>query len=122
MIIGIGTDIVRVGRIRAAAENRRFFEEYFGARERAMINNRTDAAKCAANNFAAKEAFAKALGTGVRGFSLKEIEILRDDLGRPYISLSGAANDAAVRAGVKNIHVTLSDTEENSVAFVVLEG
>lgn len=122
MILGIGTDIVEIRRIRTAAENRRFMDEYFGERERELLRAKKDISPSAANNFAAKEAFAKAVGTGVRGFSICEVEVLRDELGKPYIELSGKAREAAERMGVKSVHVTLSNTAELAVAFVVLEG
>lgn len=122
MILGIGTDIVEIKRIRTAAENRRFTEEYFGEREREFLCAKKDISPSAANNFAAKEAFSKAVGTGVRGFSICEVEVLRDELGKPYIELSGKAREVAERMGVKSIHVTLSNTAELAVAFVVLEG
>ena len=57
MIVGIGTDLAEVGRIRKALENRRFLEEYFSAEEREFLCTKKDAAPSVANNFAAKEAF-----------------------------------------------------------------
>lgn len=122
MILGIGTDIVDIKRIRTAAENKRFTEEYFGKRERELLSAKKDPIPSAANNFAAKEAFSKAVGTGVRGFSICDVEVLRDGLGKPYIALSGKACEVAERMGVKSIHVTLSNTAELAAAFVILEG
>ena len=74
------------------------------------------------NNFAGKEAFSKALGTGVRGFSLAEIEILRDGLGKPYINLYGKAKNTFGAMGGKNIHISISDTDNISTAVVIIEG
>ena len=122
MIVGIGTDIAEVGRIRRALENGRFLEKCFSTKERELLDAKKDAAPSAANNFAAKEAFSKALGTGVRGFALHEVAVLRDALGKPYIHLSGKAEAAAQAHGVERIHVSLTNTEAYASAFVVLEG
>ena len=122
MIVGIGTDLVEVGRIRKALENGRFLETYFSAEEREFLCTKKEAAPGAANNFAAKEAFSKALGTGVRGFALCEVAVLRDALGKPYIRLNGKAAAAAQACGAKRVHVSLTNTEAYASAFVVLEG
>lgn len=122
VIIGIGTDIVEIGRIRKAAENPRFLLKHFSVQERALFEEKKDAAPSIANNFAAKEAFSKALGTGVRGFALSEVAILRDALGAPVLTLSGRAAEIAAERGVTAMHVSLSNTDEYAVAFVVLEG
>lgn len=122
MIIGIGTDIVDIERIRKAMAKPRFMEEYFGVSERDFLMAKSNPAPSVANNFAAKEAFSKAIGTGVRGFSIAEVQTLRDELGKPYIELSGKAQEIAEKLGVKKIHVTLSNTADCAVAFVILEG
>lgn len=122
MIIGIGTDIVDINRIQNIVANERFVKEYFGEDERVFLMGKKNPAPSIANNFAAKEAFSKALGTGVRGFSISEVQVLRDELGKPYIVLSGKAEKAMLDTGAKKIHVTLSNTDTSAVAFVVLEG
>ncbi len=122
MIIGIGSDIVKIARIYDACKNDRFLNEYFGEDEKEFLRAKKNMAPSAANNFAAKEAFSKALGTGVRGFSICEVEVLRDELGKPYINLCGKAKSICEELGVKRIHVTLSNTDDDAVAFVVLEG
>ncbi len=71
-----------------------------------------------AANFAAKEAFAKALGTGVRGFSLGEVSVLRDRLGAPYFLLSGRAKQLAEERGLA-FSVSLTHTDALAAAFVV---
>lgn len=122
MIVGIGTDITEISRIRKAMEQERFLQEYFGEQERGFLLKKKDPVPSVANNFAAKEAFSKALGTGVRGFRLCEVEVLRDALGKPYIELHGAAAACMQKRGGKTVHVSLSNSKENAVAFVVLEG
>ncbi len=71
-----------------------------------------------AANWAAKEAFAKALGTGVRGFALSEVAVLRDDLGAPYFALTGDAHRLAAARGLR-FSLSLSHTEGLALAFVV---
>ena len=122
MIIGTGTDIVEIKRIEKALENKRFLDEYFGGDEKEFLLKKKNSAPSIANNFAAKEAFSKALGTGVRGFSVNEVQTLRDELGKPYIILLGNAKKAADKLGVKNIFVSLSNTEQYALAYVILEG
>lgn len=122
MILGIGTDITEIRRIRKAMEQERFLLEYFSGRERAFLLAKKDPAPSVANNFAAKEAFSKALGTGVRDFRLSEVEVLRDALGKPYIVLCGRAAACMQARGGRTVQVSLSNSAENAVAFVVLEG
>ena len=122
VIVGIGTDVVKIDRIAKACENPRFLEEYFSERERSFLCKKKNMALSAANNFAAKEAFSKALGTGVRSFSIREVEVLRDELGKPYIELYGKALKCTEKVNAKNIHVTLSNTDTDAIAFVILEG
>lgn len=71
-----------------------------------------------AANFAAKEAFSKALGTGVRGFSLAEVSVLRDHLGAPYFAFSGEAEKQVRERGLQ-FSVSLTHTDELAAAFVV---
>ena len=74
------------------------------------------------NNFAGKEAFSKVLGLGFReGVSLREIEILRNENGKPYILLSGNTHKIAERLEIKNINVSITDTNNLSTAFVIGE-
>ena len=96
-----GIDLVEIGRIAKSMENPRFLERVYSPEELELLRSRAkadtplhlslSAVNTAAANFCAKEAFAKAMGTGVRGFSLSEVSVLRDELGRPYLSLSGNA-------------------------------
>lgn len=115
--MGIGTDIIEVARIEKSIASERFLKEVYTEKEIELIKEK--GAETAAVNFAAKEAFSKALGTGVRGFRLSEVEILRDSLGKPYINLYGAA---ARIAGNTEIEVSLSHTKEYAVSFVIIKG
>ena len=88
MIIGIGTDLIEIERIKKACVKEAFLLRSFTLEERACIDGRPERA---AGNFAVKEAVSKAMGTGFRGIGLNEIEVLRDAFGKPYINLYGRA-------------------------------
>lgn len=118
MIYGIGCDIIEIERI--AKADSRFLEKHFTKCEQELFEKKKHPQTIAAN-FAAKEAFSKALGTGVKGFSLVDVEVLRDELGKPYINLYGDAKELCKTAGIGEIFVTLSHSKELAVAYVVLE-
>ena len=118
MIFGIGCDIIEIERI--AKQDEHFLEKHFTKEEQELFKKKKLPQTIAAN-FAAKEAFSKALGTGVRGFSLIDVEVLRDDLGKPYINLYNNAKEICKKAGVGEIYVTLSHSKELAMAYVVLE-
>lgn len=124
MILGIGADIVDNGRIETVVSRhgRRFIQRIFSKREAARLDNYGYARQMVAANFAAKEALAKALGTGFRyGVSFSDIEVVHDRRGKPHINLSGAAADFARKMGAKHIHLSLSHEKSHSVAVVILE-
>ena len=106
-----GIDLVEIERIRRSAQSAAFVARVFGAREREEWTRSGKKAEHLAGAFAAKEAFAKALGTGIRGFSLCEVEVLHDPLGAPYFALSGkAAALAESRALVFSLSITHTRT------------
>lgn len=124
MIVGIGTDIVRIDRL--AAGLRRFGVRYaariLSAAERAEFAVSRDPAHFLAKRFAAKEATAKALGTGFRGgFGFADIAITHDAYGCPQLVLEAGARRLAGCRGARRWHVSLSDDAAYAVAFVVLE-
>lgn len=115
MIIGIGTDIVDIERIRKACLKQAFFEKNFSPRENEFFAKKKDCTESVAANFAAKEAFVKALGVGIfGGIALRDIEVLRNPAGKPYIVLHQPGWD-------KKVHVSLSHESAYAVAFVVIE-
>ena len=118
MILGIGCDILEIKRIRDLQEKHRL-DTIYTEEERRQAMER---ASMLVGDFSVKEAVAKCFGTGVRGFALTEIEVLRDALGRPYVKLYGAAEALFRRLGGSRIHVSISDTGELVTAFAVLEG
>jgi len=123
MIWGIGSDIIRVSRIRAAIERRpeRFLLRVLTAPERAACAGRRDGARYAAKRFAAKEAFAKALGTGFRRpATLGRISVLNDPAGRPYLAFDDELRSRLDSLGIGESHVTISDDGDWSFATVIL--
>ncbi|MCH5184889.1 MAG: holo-ACP synthase [Oscillospiraceae bacterium] len=122
MIVGIGTDIIEIERVSAEIEKERLLEKYFSEDEIKFLNDQTSSrTPTAASCFAAKEAFSKALGTGVRGFILKEVEILRDEKGKLIMRLSGDAKQVALSRGARRYHVSISHCKEYAMATVILE-
>lgn len=126
-IIGIGTDIVEVERMRQAVERQdeRFVQHILHPNEYAIYceKNKTKitAIPYLAKRFAAKEALSKALGTGfTQGVSLTDIETRNDEHGKPTLHLHGKAAEKAKALGVQHYHLSLSDEKEYAVAFVVL--
>ncbi|WP_458526347.1 holo-ACP synthase [Onishia taeanensis] len=125
MILGVGTDIARVARFETAMARHgdRFAARVLGAHEQARLAEHGQPAAYLAKRFAAKEAFVKALGTGMRhGMRWGEIQVVNDSLGRPSLTLSGKAQTLAERLGVTGIHLSISDEAELALALVVLEG
>jgi len=122
MVIGIGTDIVEVGRISRNIGNKAFMDRVFTCREQEYFLERKWNPQIIAGTFSAKEAVAKALGTGFRGFGWKDIEILRDDLGKPYAVLHGGAAERMRSCEGVQIHLSISHVKELAVAYSILEG
>lgn len=114
----VGIDLVEVKRIKKSIQNPRFCERVFGPAERAFLQERGFSAQSAAASFCAKEAFAKALGTGVRGFSLREVELLRGSFGEPSLHLSGQAQRIVCERGLV-FSVSVTHTKEYASAVVI---
>lgn len=123
MILGIGCDIVRVERVERAAKNERFLIRVYTEAERtyAVQCGRAGAASLAAR-FAGKEAVLKAFGTGLRGGTLHDVEILPGALGAPEVHLYGYFAARAAEMGVMRIWITLSHEKEYATAYCMLEG
>ena len=88
MIVGIGNDIIEIERIEKAILKEGFKNKVYTQRELENIEKRGNRTETYAGIFSAKEAISKAIGTGVREFSLTDLEILNDDLGKPYVVVS----------------------------------
>jgi holo-[acyl-carrier protein] synthase len=124
MIYGIGTDIVAIERFQRfmATGNSAIIERLFTAAERSMCGSRKDAASCLAARFAAKEAFLKALGTGLRdGISWQDMEVSNNALGKPELALSGKAAEQFQAKELVSIQLSLSHDGGTAIAMVVLE-
>lgn len=123
MIIGVGVDIVEIRRIeKAISRNNKFLEKVFTSGELEYLKQRNLRPEFAAGRFAAKEAVAKALGTGFREFGLQDIEIKRDELGKPLVFLKGKAKEIGDRYSNCKIHLSISHGEDSAVAYAVMEG
>ena len=121
MIYGIGTDIVLISRIKNTEafakkilSNKEFilWKDYLPGKQKTFL----------AKQFAAKEAIAKALGTGFQnGIFPKDIEILRNDLGKPYISAQGSLKNVFTDLEITSSHVSIADETDYVVAFAIIE-
>ena len=123
MILGIGSDIIHIPRVARAIANERFLERVYTARERAYAESRGKSMTASlAARFAGKEAVLKAFGTGLRGGTLHDVEILPDALGAPKVHLHGFFAARAAEMGVTRVWVTLSHEKEYATAYCILEG
>lgn len=118
MIVGIGNDIIEIERVKKACQSEAFLRHVYTAREREAFGQ---SPASLAGNFAVKEAVAKALGIGFRGFGPIGIEVLREESGRPYVVLHGAAGERAESLGISRIWVTISHDRESAIATAVAE-
>jgi holo-[acyl-carrier protein] synthase len=125
MIYGVGIDLVRVARIAAVLSRYgdRFLNRVFTPREIAYCRGKVWTASGLALRFAAKEAFAKALGVGLRkgGIRWREVEVVPDSRGKPELSLSGRAAELCREAGITGMHLSLTDEDDRALAVVILE-
>lgn len=123
MVVGIGTDIIEIERIKRAVERTsRFVDKLLTPRERKNIKEGNKSAYASiAGIFAAKEAVSKALGTGFVSFEMVDIEILKDQKGKPFVKLYNGARIRADELGIQQIHVTISHCNTYATAFVITE-
>lgn len=120
MITGLGVDIVEIDRMARALERHPTMRErLFSAEERAYCDKRNRPEIHYALRFAAKEAVLKALGTGFAGMKFTDVEVVRDQGGRPEPRLSGRAKELADEIGVLEMHLSLSYTHTTAVASAV---
>lgn len=124
MVIGLGTDLIEIARIERSVERfgERFLERVYTPGEIAYCYAKKSFAESLAARFAAKEAGAKALGTGIsRGVTWKEFEVRRLPGLRPELHLSGRAAEIAAALGVRRLSLSLTHSREMSLAVVVAE-
>jgi holo-[acyl-carrier protein] synthase len=124
MIVGSGIDLAEIGRIRQSIDRygTRFLNRIYTAAEQAYCLRKRNSAESFAARFAAKEAGAKALGTGIsHGVSWLEIEVVREPSGKPTIKYHGRAAQIAARLGVAHAALSITHTADLAMASVVLE-
>ncbi|MGI6345299.1 MAG: holo-ACP synthase [Bacillota bacterium] len=123
MIVGLGVDIVEIERIRSVYEAYpdRFLSRLLSAPELAEWQSRGRQLDSLAGIWAAKEAVAKALGTGVAGFLLVDLQITHDPQGRPQVSLVRGASALAASRQIQQIHLSISHSRSYAVAVAIAE-
>jgi holo-[acyl-carrier protein] synthase len=123
MIRGMGLDLCEVERMRDTDHRNRLMRRCFTDAERShVLYRRAMGPETAAGIFAAKEAALKALGTGMTGISLSEVEVRHNDLGMPYLLLWGAAKIRAEALGARQAYLSITHTKETAAAVAILEG
>ena len=123
MIIGVGTDMVELPRIARAIKTTGLADKLFTAAEIDMAEGKGQRkVSTLAGCFAAKEAVVKAIGTGFAGCWPNEVEILRDAVGKPTVTLFGKIRALADERGIEHIHISISNTAAHALAFAVAEG
>jgi len=123
MIIGIGTDIIEIARVEKAIEKTEsFLRKVYTEKEQAAYLKNNKKVETLAGLFSAKEAVSKALGTGFRGFSFLDIEILSNDLGKPEVTLYGVAKKLSETLGITRVHVSISHSKSHATSFAIAEG
>ena len=124
-ILGIGVDVIQNKRIRNLTSNKSFIKRTFGKKEIVLLKKNLNKANFMAKRFAAKEAFAKTIGTGFRyNLNFKDIEILNDKIGKPFFYKSKKINEIInKRFKIKkyNLFLSISDEKDYSVAFTILQ-
>ena len=121
-VVGVGVDAIEVGRIRTALlRTPTLLARLFTERERASCMTSCGDLRYGglAARFAAKEAVAKALGTGITGFAFRDIEILNGPDGRPTVTLHGGAAEVALAAGIDDVQISMSTSGDLAVANAV---
>lgn len=122
MIFGTGVDITEVSRFKKWVESPGMLERFFNPLEMKDFKSVQKACEHYAARFAAKEAFSKALGTGLAGFDLKDVYVLNDENGKPFIELEHSALELfEQRCGKSKIHLSLSHEKQYAVSYVIIE-
>ena len=121
MIVGIGNDIIEIERVEKAISKEGFIAKVYTQREIENIVKRGNRAETYAGIFSAKEAISKAIGTGVREFALTDLEILNDDLGKPYVIVSDKLNKIIQRKKENyQIEIAISHSKKYATAMAII--
>ncbi len=123
-LFGVGTDIIRVNRLKKSLKKKPFLSRIFSDEEIIKCKRTKNNSNCFAKRFAAKEAFSKALGTGIsKGINFNEIVILNEKSGKPYIKLINKTKKIVERKIKKKnykISLSIADEKDYAVAFVTI--
>ena len=122
-ICGTGTDIANINRIKKSLKNKDFINRLFDKNEVKKCSTQINKANCYAKRFAAKEAFSKALGTGIsKGLSFKDIEITNNKKGKPILNINGESKKIIKKLIKKKFKtfVSLSDEKSHAIASVII--
>ncbi|QJA09963.1 holo-ACP synthase [Romboutsia sp. CE17] len=119
-ILDIGVDIVEIERIKDAInKNSRFLYRFFTEDEIEYFKSKNFKTETIAGNFAAKEAVSKSIGTGIRGYEFKDIEITRNSLGKPIVKTYNNLKQICIDYNVLDIKVSISHSEKYAVANAI---
>lgn len=119
-ILDIGVDIVEIDRIKEAlTKNERFLNKLFTKNEIEYFKSKNFKVETIAGNFAAKEAISKAIGTGIRNFKFSDMEILRNDLGKPVVKTYNNLKQICIDFNVLDIKVSISHSNKYAVANAI---
>ena len=123
-LFGVGTDIIRVKRLKKSLKKKLFLSRIFNEEEITKCKRTKQNSNCFAKRFAAKEAFSKALGTGIsKGINFNEIIVLNEKSGKPYIKLINKTKKIVERKLKKKIYkisLSIADEKDYAVAFVTI--
>ena len=122
MIFGVGTDIVEIHRVKKALQrNPKILNRLFTDYEITYFQSRNMNIQHIAGGFSAKEAVVKALGTGIRGFNWKDVELLRGSSGKPMVKLYNKAKEIAAKNKISTVFISISHSEQYAMAMAVAE-
>lgn len=120
MIYGLGTDIIEIERIeKAYNKNPKLLDKLFSSDEIKILEMKKFRAHSIAGMFCAKEAIVKSVGTGLRNFSVKDFQILRNDLNKPIVVMTGSFKDFCHSIGVREIMVSISHSDKYATATAI---
>ncbi len=124
-VLGIGIDVIQNNRIKSLIKNKNFISRTYGKIEIRLSQKKKNKINFFAKRFAAKEAFAKSIGTGLRNnLNLKDIQILNDKIGKPYYQKSKKINNIInkkFKVKSYDLFLSISDEKDYSVAFTILQ-
>ena len=120
-ILGIGIDIIEIEKVEKLIKNKpRFIDRIFTENEKKYFEQKKFKPQTIAGNFCAKEAISKALGSGVRNFNFKDIEIIRDELGKPIVKTYNNLEVICIEYNVSDIFISISHSDNYATANAMI--